>query len=236
MRDNIYVAGHGKLATKIQADLQKIAQQHHLTIDNVSNWDHRPTDDTDTSRIVCIHVGSGKQFQEVFSYCQHYHTPLFQCSTGIAYPESLFSNIPFIFIDAPNFSLMIVKFLYMLEEMGSLFHDYDISITESHQSAKTSLPGTAAYLAKLLGVAPRQINSIRDKGIQSDQLKIPRQYLEQHALHIIDIGSNDCRISFKTEIYGLDSYLVGIVKLLQNIDKLSPGKYRLPDLIRDRIF
>jgi hypothetical protein len=52
MRDNIYVAGHGRLATKIQTDLQKIAQQHHIAIDRVHNWDHRPADKTDTSRTV----------------------------------------------------------------------------------------------------------------------------------------------------------------------------------------
>ena len=235
MRDIIYVAGHGKLAAIIQTDLQRIAQDHHLVIKNVINWDHRSTGNTDTSRIVCIHAGSGKQYQEMLSYCQNNHTPLFQCATGITYPEELFSNIPFVFVDAPNFSLMIVKFLYMLEELGSLFHEYDISITESHQSAKTSLPGTAREIAKSLGVDPRQIKSIRDKEIQKDQFKIPHQHLEQHALHIIDIGSDDCRISFKTEIYGLNTYLVGIVKLMQNIDKLSPGKYSLPDLVRKRI-
>ena len=124
MKDIIYVVGHGKLARKIQIDLKKIAQQQHLVVDSIYNWDHRPIGNADQSRILCIHVGSGKQFQEVFSYCLNHQTPLFQCSTGLAYPESLFTNIPFIFIDAPNFSLMIVKFLYMLEELGSLFHEY----------------------------------------------------------------------------------------------------------------
>ena len=235
MRDIIYVAGHGKLAKIIHTDLQRIARNHHLDIENVINWDLRPADNEDTSRILCIHAGSGKQYQEMLSFCQNNNTPLFQCATGITYPEELFLNIPFIFVDAPNFSIMIVKFLYMLEELGLLFHEYDISITESHQTAKTSLPGTAREMAKSLGVDPRQIKSIRDKETQRDQSEIPQQHIEQHALHMIDIGSEECKISFKTQIYGLNTYLVGIVKLLQNIDKLSPGKYSLPDLVRKRI-
>jgi len=235
MRDIIYVAGHGKLASKIHTDLKKIAQDQDLHIEDVTNWDHHSSDDTDTSRVLCIHAGSGKQYQEMLSYCQNNHTPLFQCSTGITYPEELFIDIPFIFVDAPNFSVMIVKFLYMLEDFGSLFHEYEIAITESHQATKTSLPGTAREMVKSLAVDPKGIKSIRDPEIQRNQFEIPEEHLGLHALHVIDIGTDDCRISFKTQVYGLNPYLVGMAKLLRNIDMLSPGKYTLPDLIRKRI-
>lgn len=235
MRDIIYVAGHGKLASKIHTDLKKIAQGQDLLIEDVINWDHHSSGNADTSRVLCIHAGSGKQYQEMLSYCQNNHTPLFQCSTGIIYPEELFIDIPFIFVDAPNFSVMIVKFLYMLEELGSIFHEYDISVIESHQSAKTSLPGTAREMAKSLAVGPESIKSIRDTEIQQNKFEIPEEHLGLHALHVIDIGTDDCRITFKTQVYGLNPYLVGMAKLLRNIDMLSPGKYTITDLVRKRI-
>jgi len=128
-----------------------------------------------------------------------------------------------------------VKFLYLLEEMGSLYHDSDISITESHQSSKTSLAGTAVEMAESLGVDPRHIDSIRDKDTQKDGLAIPPEYMDQHALHMIDIGTDDCRISFRTEVHDLDTYLTGIVSVLRRIDELSPGRHRSPDLIREKM-
>ena len=39
MRDKVYVVGHGKLATRIQQHLPKIAQQLQSPLALVDNWD-----------------------------------------------------------------------------------------------------------------------------------------------------------------------------------------------------
>ncbi len=235
MRDSVYVIGHGRLASKIHADLQAVAQQQHLPLASIGNWDNIPADISDISRIVLIHVGSGRQFPDVLAFCQQHHTPLVQCATGIDYPENLFHDLDFTFVDAPNLSIPIIKLLYMLEQMGSLFREYDIAITESHQRAKTSLPGTALEIARLLRVNTQHIRSIRDEQIQESQLYIPPEHANQHALHVIEIAGDGCKITLRTEIYGLESYLIGLVKILQGIEKLSAGRYKLTDLVREQV-
>ena len=127
MRDHVYVVGHGRLASKLQADLEAAAQQHNVALTSVQNWDHIPPDIADSSRIVLVHVGSGRQFHDVVAFCGQYHTPLVQCATGIDYPEDLFDGIAFTFVDAPNLSIPIIKLLYVLEKVGPLFREYDIA-------------------------------------------------------------------------------------------------------------
>jgi len=235
MRDHVYVAGHGRLASKIQADLEAAAQQHNLPLTSVENWDHIPADIADSSRIVLVHAGSGRQFHDVVAFCGQYRTPLVQCATGIDYPHDLFHSMDFTFVDAPNLSIPIIKLLYLLEQMGPLFREYDIAITESHQRAKTSLAGTALEIARLLGVDSQHIRSIRDEQMQESRLSIPPEHVKQHALHMIEIAGDGCKMTLTTEVYGLESYLIGLVRILQSIEKLSTGRYRLADLVRGRV-
>ena len=235
MREKVYVVGHGKLASRIQDHILEISQQLKSTIKLVENWDNLSAKENDTSKAVLVHCGSGRQLNDALKYCRTNRIPFIQCSTGITYPDDFTSETEFVLIDAPNLSIPIIKFLYLLEEMGPLFREYYVSITESHQKTKTSLPGTAVEMARLLGVDRSQIKSIRDEGIQEKILGIPQEYLKQHALHIIDIQADKCEITLRTEVHGLETYLAGLVRIINNIDCLPPGKHKLIDLIRQHV-
>lgn len=234
MRDVVFVAGHGKLATAIQEKIQPFARQAGYEISCVANWDDFEAGKCDMERAVIVHVGSGGQLFEIISCCQNHGIPLIQASTGMKWPEKMSDEIRFILVEAPNLSIPMIKLLYAMEEMGNLFNEYKTSITESHQRTKTSPPGTALEMARSLGVESCEIRSIRDEAVQQNSLGVPEAYLAQHAVHEIGIEGGGCRLSLRTEVYGLDSYVEGLVRILGNIDRLSPGRHRLTDLVRQR--
>ena len=236
MRDFVYVVGHGKLASKIERDFLGTAQRLQCPVTLVANWDNLPSGKGNAFQNVLVHCGSGRQLPDVLTYCSANHVPLIQCSTGITYPSTFTNEPEFALVEAPNLSIPIIKFLYLMEAMGPLFHGYDISITESHQSTKKSVPGTAMEMARLLGVEQSNIKSIRDAGVQRSELGIPEENLGQHAIHIIDIFGDGCEITMRTQVYGLDTYLAGLVKIVHAIDRLSPGRHKLTDLVRQHVF
>ena len=84
-------------------------------------------------------------------------------------------------IICPNTSLLVIKILNMIKNNSHYFKAYDKWIIESHQSSKKSLPATAHDFADSLGLPLDQIVSLRDKNIQENILKIPKNYLAKHA-------------------------------------------------------
>lgn len=235
MRDLVYVVGHGKLASKIQNELLEIARKHHVPIKSVDNWDNFSILHTDFSRTVFFHAGSGKQLRDVLACCQNHQIPLIQTSTGMIYPENLSRDIKFVLVEAPNLSIPVIKFMSLLEKMGTIFREYDISIIESHQEKKRSIPVATLTMAKSLTLNHSQIASVRDKQRQQLDLGIPSEYLDQHSLHIIDITADKCKISLKTEVYGLETCLLGLISLVRCLEKMSPGKYKLEELIQQNL-
>ena len=199
------------------------------------NWDTSSHKENDVSRRVVVHCGSGQQLYDVLEYCQSNRVPLIQCSTGVTIPDNFASERTFTIIDAPNLSIPIVKFLCMLEETGQLFSEYQISITESHQKTKTTLAGTAAEMAGLLGIDKSEIKSIRDDDIQKNILGIPEEFTRQHALLIVNIKGDECAITLRTEVHGLETYVVGLARLINIIDRLPPGRHALKDLVLQHI-
>ena len=236
MRDFVYVAGHGKLASKIEHDFLETSHRLKSPVMLVDNWDNLSGIKSKVIQNVIVHCGSGRQLPDVLTYCNTNHVPLIQCSTGITYPSNFTNKLEFILVEAPNLSIPIIKFLYLMEAMGPQFHGYDISITESHQSTKKSVPGTALEIARLLGVEQSHIKSIRDVEVQRNELGIPEENLSQHAIHVIDIFGDGCDITLRTKVYGLDTYLAGLVKIVYAIDRLSPGRHKLTDLVRQHVF
>ena len=235
MRDIVYIAGHGKLASAILEHLPEIAQIVPTPIKSVLNWDTSSHKENDVSRRVVVHCGSGQQLDDVLEYCQSNRVPFIQCSTGVTIPDNFTGGMSFTIIDAPNLSIPIVRFLCVLEETGQLFSEYQISITESHQKAKTSIAGTAAEIAASLGVDRSEIKSIREAAIQKNLLNIPEEFISQHALHIIDIVGDKCAITLRTEVHGLETYVVGLARLINIIDRLPPGRHALKDLVLQHI-
>ena len=100
----------------------------------------------------------------------------------------------------------------MLEKDGGLFEGYNVKVVESHQSEKSSTPGTAVSIAQSLGVDPNAIISVRDKEQQLQELKIPKEHLDRHAFHRIKIEDDVCSILMETSVYGSAPYAKGVAK------------------------
>jgi dihydrodipicolinate reductase len=227
------VVGSGQLSNYIHGNLAKVGKAMRFPIDSVVHWDSRDSV-TEASPIV-VHVGSGRELPEVVRYCQASHAPLVQAATGMDYTAFLPASMNFILIEAPNISIPIVKLLFLLQQHGHLFKDYDVAITESHQERKTSLPATAVRMADAFNRPRETITSIRDPARQTSQFGLPEEYLDRHAVHEIVIKEGGCMVTIKSEAYGYDSYLYGIVSVAKGLNLLKNGRYFITDLVRDGI-
>lgn len=217
---NVIVAGSGKLAKSI---LECKELQVQYTFQTWDNFDQR-------QKAVIIHAGSGKQLDDIIQYCNLNHCLLIQLSTGQEIKEY---NNTFPVIVCPNISLLLVKFMYMLEKFGEQFQDFEIQVIESHQSQKKSVPGTALHFANSLKLDPEKIISIRDKKKQKLDLNIPEAFIDSHAYHEIKISDGSVELVMETKVYGHENYAKGVKKLLNVIsEKTFENKmYNITELI-----
>lgn len=118
----------------------------------------------------------------------------------------------------PNTNILMLKCMAMLAQSGHLFSGYDIRLTESHQSQKTSIPGTALDMAQSLGVPAAEVVSIRSRDFQARSLNIPAEHMERHACHQVMIEDGVCSIKLETRIYGASPYVDGVVKIVHDIE------------------
>jgi dihydrodipicolinate reductase len=224
VRKTILIAGNGKLANKLKSDLPEVGCALSLIIDA---WDNRQ-EYTDYADIVIVHVGSGRQLPEITAYCRQHTVPLLQGATGVEYdPE----DVDFSLVIAPNFSVLLIKFMHLLRGYGRLFQGYDISLVESHQATKNTTPGTAVEIAQSVGVPSSEIISVRDPNVQQHELHIPAEFLDQHAVHLLKITDGSSALTMTTEVMGLDSYVAGALQVIKVLDRLEAKKYQITDLI-----
>lgn len=216
----IIVAGSGKLAEAIRTDIGKY-------IDCVVDiWEHN-FQYADISNKVIVHVGSGRQLPDVLAYCRRHAVPLIQGSTGLDDDR----NANFTLIHSPNFNILLLKFMHMIERFGKQFENYQIEITESHQEAKTSVPGTAVALAEYLDIDVSAIRSVRNPEKQLNELAIRPEHLDRHAVHVISIKDSDTTISMRTEVLGLASYVSGLAAIVRIVPKLEKRFYDVVELV-----
>ena len=123
---------------------------------------------------VVVHTGSGRELDDVVSYCERTRSILLELSTG---STLLKREVACPVVICPNTNILMLKFMVLLAQGGHHFKNYKIQITESHQADKSSVPSTAVNLAESLGVSPEKIKSLRDVSVQRDVLGIPEEYL-----------------------------------------------------------
>ncbi len=180
-----------------------------------------------TTQPTCVvHAGSGRQLDEALTLCRKHGIPLTHASTGITGDHDI-AGIGY--VEAPNLSLPIVKFMHLLELAGPLFASAKVSISESHQTTKTTVPGTAVFYANALGVSPSQIRSIRDPKEQL-ALGIPQETLDAHAVHWIHCEEFGAAISFTSEVFGRKTYAHGMLEVGRWAQGLAPGRYHVKEL------
>ncbi|GAB2895805.1 hypothetical protein GCM10027046_26400 [Uliginosibacterium flavum] len=220
----IIVAGTGKLARELLGALPGA-----LASAEVIAWADAGKD---AGSAIVVHAGSGRELEEIICYCQTTKSTLVELATGSEIEQRGFD---FPVVLCPNTNILMLKFMAMLAASGSLFRNYQVSITESHQAEKSSVPGTAVALAQSLGVPSEAIRSIRDPQAQQDDLKIPAEYLARHAFHRIEIEDQVGRVVLETSVFGPAPYAEGLAQIIAAIRShtLENRRYSVMEFIEN---
>jgi 4-hydroxy-tetrahydrodipicolinate reductase len=218
----IFIVGSGKLANSI------LASNLSFSSCEVIKWENQYQALNDNS--IIVHAGSGRQLNECLEFCSRTKSTFIELSTGLK-SELLTPDFPLII--CPNTSILLIKTLRMMELFGSSFENYDISIIESHQSTKSTEPGTAFNFANSLKVPRERIISVRDPQIQQNEIGIPQVFLSRHAYHKIVIKDNDDELTIETKVLGHDSYTKGVGKIIATCisHNLENKRYTVLDLV-----
>jgi dihydrodipicolinate reductase len=224
----LIVAGQGALAQEFLHKTHKLAKLDYGLNLHVVPWTEDFPEEVNPQTWV-LHVGSGRELRSLIGLCSKHGFPLIQASTGVQAPP--FQDFPFAYIEAPNLSPVIIRFFKLLANAGPLFRSYDVSVTESHQASKTTVPGTAKKIAELLGHPDLPITSIRDPHVQATTYGVPAAHLGGHALHDIVIRGGGAEISLGTRVMGRETYVHGVLELIQAYGMgLKPGSYSFEGL------
>lgn len=230
----VLVVGTGKLATELlvshrldPATCRVLAWPERAAAE-AAHGDATPSD----ARSIVVHAGSGRELAAAIEFCRATGSPLVELSTGSAL-ETGSHGFPVVL--CPNTNILMLKFMSMLETSGHLFRDCRISVTESHQAGKTSVPGTAVGIGHSLGVPAHDIRSVRDPAEQRDALQIPDDQLGRHAFHRIRIEDGACSLQFESRVYGASPYADGVSRIIEAVrqHELEPRRYSVVEFIHN---
>lgn len=226
MSEYIIIVGNGQLAKCFFEKIEHVSREEYNTCLIPISFNNQEQN-TSFHKSILLHIGSGRQLQEAITFCQKHHVLLIQGSSGLK--PQLPKTLNFPYIEAPNLSLPIIKFMTMLRQSGHLFKNS--TITESHQKSKNTVPQTAINLANFLYVDEKNIKSIRDPEEQKHKYKIPDEFLEGHAYHEIHIKEKGVSVKFSTCVLGRDTYLHGVLEINKIKQKLKNKEYHISDLV-----
>ena len=218
----IFVVGSGKLA--------KAILKANLSFPSCEILQWETHFQTLTEKAIIVHAGSGRQLTECFTFCDRTKSLFIELSTGLS-TEALVPDFPLII--CPNTSILVLKTLNCLKQNGKYFENYSVSITESHQSTKKTEPGTAYAFANALRFPVGNIVSVRDPGIQENEIGIPTEYLDKHAYHKVVISDGDDEITIETKVMGHSAYAKGVKAIIDMVltYPLDNKKYTILDFI-----
>ena len=218
----IFVVGSGKLANALLAS--------NLSIQSceISKWETHFQNLEE--KAIVVHAGSGRQLKECIGFCERTMSVFIELSTGL---ETENMNPDFPLVVCPNTSILLLKTLSVVKANSNYFEDYEISITESHQSTKKTEPGTAYAFANALKIPLDRVVSIREPKIQRNEIGIPQEYIDKHAYHKIIIKDGDDEVVLETKVLGHNSYARGVKEIVETVLKysLKNKKYTVLDLI-----
>lgn len=217
---DVFVVGGGKLAQEL------LGQPAKFDGSKVLPWLSRGGDH---GRSVVVHAGSGRELPEVSSFCSESGSPLLELSTG----SGLRPTSGFPVVICANTNILMLKFMSMLRTSGHLFRGNRISLTESHQATKTSVPGTALHIARALGIAESDVASIRDPDYQHAVLGFPTADLARHAFHEVVIESGGCTLKLQSRVDGPAPYAEGVASIVRavSLHSLENRLYDVTELI-----
>jgi dihydrodipicolinate reductase len=222
----ILLVGSGKLAKAILQSNLSIPSCEMLAWESAFQYSNE--------KAIIVHAGSGRQLQDCFAFCQRTGSVFVELSTGLE-TEKMHPQFPLII--CPNTSILLLKTLAMIKAQGSSFVNYDISIAESHQSSKTTEPGTAYAFAQSLQVPNDSIVSVRDPEFQEQSIGIPKEYLNKHAYHKIVISDGNDQVTIETKVLGHDSYAKGVKAIVEAViqNQFENKNYSIFNLIEAKM-
>jgi len=217
----IIVVGAGRMAREILG-----AFRGPLAIE-VTEWANAVESDKPS---IVIHAGSGRELDDVVAFCERTSSTLVEVATGSAIENR---EVRFPVVLCPNTNILMLKFMVMMARSGDLFKGYKIQLTESHQAAKSSTPGTAVGVAHSLGLPSTQIRSVRDPVEQSQMLGIPEEHLSRHAYHHIEIQDGQTSITLETRVFDKAPYAAGVARVVAAMQshKLEPRIYNVTEFV-----
>jgi len=221
-RMKIFVVGSGKLANAL------LTSDLSFQSCEILKWETQYQ--TLNEKAIIVHAGSGRQLKECLEFCARSKSVFIELSTGLK-TEKMRPNFPLII--CLNTSILLLRMLNIIKTNSRYFENYEISITESHQSTKKTEPGTAYAFANSLKFPLDKIVSIRDPEIQRYKIGIPKEYLDKHAYHKIVIKDGSDEIALETKVLGHNSYANGVKRIIETVLKysLENKKYTVLDLI-----
>lgn len=223
---NVYIVGSGKLAKAI------LSAEISLDTCEILKWE--PQYGTPNEKAILVHAGSGRQLTACVDFCRRTDSILVELSTGL---ETETMTPDFTLIVCPNTSILLLKVLNIIDRFGHYFQNDKVSITESHQASKQSEPGTAFAFARSLKVPVDQIKSVRDTQTQRNELDIPDAFLDRHAYHKIVIQDGLDEVTIETKVFGHDSYVSGVKKIIDAVLKrpFEKRRYTVLELIEKSV-
>lgn len=218
----VLVVGNGKLAREILDNLKTDS------VSNVISWNDKSS--LDKSPVIVVHAGSGRELGDAISFCSVKKSLLIELSTSSRLKTE---EIAFPAVVCPNVNILILRFMLMIKKCGHLLKSHKITILESHQSSKTSKPGTAMNLAASLGVRDDEIQSVRDPDVQERELGIPSEHLARHAYHRIEIAEENAALKFEAKVLGQSAYAGGLGKIIEGVSGkiLEPRVYDVLEMV-----
>ncbi|MCA8021867.1 dihydrodipicolinate reductase [Burkholderia metallica] len=225
----VLVVGTGKLASEL-LDAHRLdpATYHVMPWSDGAQSDARRS----PARTIVVHAGSGRELRAAIAFCEATASPLVELSTGSELETGAHA---FPVVLCPNTNILMLKFMSMLETSGPLFHGCRISLTESHQAGKTSVPGTAVGIGQSLGVRPEDIRSVRDPDVQRGEFGLADDQLGRHAIHRIRIEDGACSLQFESRVVGAAPYADGVSRIVDAVRQhdLEPRRYSIVEFIRN---
>jgi 4-hydroxy-tetrahydrodipicolinate reductase len=217
----VIVAGTGKLATELLNAPQVGGGSPPMP------WSERGEA---AGRCIVVHAGSGRALDAIAAFCQATRSPLIELATGSGI-EAIAPDFPVVL--CANTNILMLKFMGMLERSGHLFQGHPITLVESHQAPKASVPGTAVQLAHALGLETHDIRSVRDPLVQRNELHIPAAHLARHAFHRITIQDGGCSLTLESQVVGDAPYADGVARIVAAVQahRLENRLYPVMELV-----
>jgi 4-hydroxy-tetrahydrodipicolinate reductase len=198
--------------------------------------------------------------QEAVDFSQETGVSLINLSTGL---KPQIPDVPnFRFIEAPNAAIDVVQFMIDLEKDAERFQGWIKTIIEHHQVAKTSLPGTAVEMARMLGVnkddrvvvsdweaykAKHEVRthggiiSVRDWKGSKAEYQIPDEYQGGYGIHRITLHNPESGVTVErggTQVLGRRAYAEGTYRFVRALeiapDQIPLGVTNVVDFVRNR--